>query len=73
VQIALVLMPVLVLFSRVIGGAQFTLVLSPLLAVVLALTALIAAVVVLDGESTWLEGACLVGLYVVIATCFWWG
>jgi Ca2+:H+ antiporter len=73
VQIALVLIPALVLLSGVIGGAQLTLVLSPLLGVVLALTTLIAAFVVLDGESTWLEGACLVGLYVVIAASFWWG
>ena len=73
VQIALVLIPALVLLSAVIGGAQLTLVLSPLLGVVLALTTLIAAFVVLDGESTWLEGACLVGLYVVIAASFWWG
>ena len=73
VQIALVLIPALVLLSGVIGGAQLTLVLSPLLGVVLALTTLIAAFLVLDGESTWLEGACLVGLYVVIAASFWWG
>jgi len=73
VQIALVLIPVLVLSSGLIGGAQLTLVLSPFLAVVLALTTLIAAIVVLDGESTWLEGACLVALYVVIAASFWWG
>jgi Ca2+:H+ antiporter len=73
VQIALFLIPALVLLSPVIGGAQLTLVLSPLLAVVLALTTLIAAVAVLDGESTWIEGACLVGLYVVMATSFWWG
>jgi len=73
VQIALLLIPVLVLLSGILGGAQLTLVLSPLLAVVLALTTLVAAVVVLDGESTWLEGACLVGLYVVIGTAFWWG
>jgi len=73
VQIALVLIPALVLLSGVVGGAQLTLVLSPLLAVVLALTTLIAALVVLDGESTWLEGACLLGLYVVIAASFWWG
>jgi Ca2+:H+ antiporter len=73
VQIALVLIPALVLLSGVIGGAQLTLVLSPLLGVVLALTTLITAFVVLDGESTWLEGACLVGLYVVIAASFWWG
>lgn len=73
IQIALLLIPALVLLSGVLGGAHLTLVLSPLLAVVLALTTLIAAVVVLDGESTWLEGICLVGLYVVIATAFWWG
>ena len=73
VQIALVLIPALVLLSGVIGGAQLTLVLSPLLGIVLAITTLIAAFVVLDGESTWLEGACLVGLYVVIAASFWWG
>jgi Ca2+:H+ antiporter len=73
VQIALVLIPALVLLSGVIGGAQLTLVLSPLLGIVLAITTLIAAFVVLDGESTWLEGFCLVGLYVVIAASFWWG
>ena len=73
VQIALVLIPALVLLSGVIGGAQLSLVLPPFLAVVLALTTLIAAVTVLDGESNWLEGACLVGLYVVIAASFWWG
>ena len=73
VQIALLLIPALVLLSGVLGGAHLTLVLSPLLAVVLALTTFIAAIVVLDGESTWLEGVCLVSLYVVIATSFWWG
>lgn len=73
VQIALVLIPALVLLSPVLGGTSLTLVLSPLLVVVLGLTAFVAVVVVFDGESTWLEGACLVGLYVVIATAFWWG
>lgn len=73
VQIALVLIPALVLLSGVIGGAHLTLVLPPLMAVVLGLTTFIAALVVLDGESNWVEGACLVGLYVVIASSFWWG
>ena len=49
VQIALVLIPALVLLSGVIGGAELTLVLSPLLGIVLAITTLIAAFVVLDG------------------------
>ena len=31
------------------------------------------AVVVYDGESTWEEGAILVGFYVVVAASFWWG
>ncbi len=72
-QIALVLIPVLVLASPLIGGPALTLALSPLLLVTLVLSALVAVLVVFDGESTWLEGACLVGLYVVVAAAFWWG
>ena len=29
--------------------------------------------VIIDGESDWLEGAALLGLYAVIAASFWWG
>jgi Ca2+:H+ antiporter len=72
-QIALVLAPVLVLISPLIGGAAFTLVFPPLLIVTLAISTLIIAVVILDGESNWLEGAALIGLYVVVAASFWWG
>jgi len=72
-QIALVLAPVVVLVSPLIGGAAFTLVFPPLLVVALALAALVAVLVVFDGESTWLEGAALVVLYAVIAAGFWWG
>ncbi|BEP14694.1 calcium/proton exchanger [Acidothermaceae bacterium B102] len=72
-QIALVLAPVLVLISPLIGGAAFTLVFPPLLIVALVIATIIIAVVILDGESNWLEGASLVGLYAVIATSFWWG
>jgi Ca2+:H+ antiporter len=72
-QIALVLAPVLVLISPLIGGAAFTLVFPPLLIVALVISVLIIAVVILDGESNWLEGSALIGLYVVIAASFWWG
>lgn len=72
-QIALVLFPALVLLSHVVGGSVLTLVLSPLLVVALALSAIVAVIVVFDGESTWLEGVTLVGLYAVIAAAFWWG
>jgi len=39
----------------------------------LGLAALLSTVITYDGESTWLEGLALVGLYVIIATSFWWG
>lgn len=72
-QVALALVPVLVLLSHVIGGAHMTLVLPPMLVVALALTALLETIIVYDGESTWVEGAALVGLYAILAASFWWG
>jgi Ca2+:H+ antiporter len=73
VQIALVLAPALVLISQIFGLASLTLVLSPLLVVVLLLSVILAAFIAFDGESTWLEGASLIVLYVIVATAFWWG
>jgi len=72
-QMALALIPVLVLLSYVLGGAHLTLVLPPLLVAVLFLAAIVSALIVVDGESTWLEGIILIGLYGVIAASFWWG
>jgi len=72
-QIALVLAPALVLLSYVIGGAAFTLVFPPLLVTTLVASVLAVAFIIIDAESVWLEGAALLGLYVVIAASFWWG
>jgi Ca2+:H+ antiporter len=72
-QVALALTPVLVLVSLLFGGATLTLVVPPLFVAALALTALLAAVVVMDGESTWLEGVALVGMYAILAASVWWG
>jgi Ca2+:H+ antiporter len=71
-QIALLLTPLLV-FGSLFFATSLTLVFPTLLAIVLLLAAGITSLVVYDGESTWEEGALLVGLYVVIATSFWWG
>ena len=71
-QIALFLTPVLV-FVSLLFATTLTLAFPTLLAIVLLMAAAIAALVVYDGESTWEEGAILVGLYVVIAASFWWG
>jgi Ca2+:H+ antiporter len=72
-QVALALTPALVLASLVLGGSTLTLVLSPLLVAALALATLLTALEVTDGESTWLEGVALVGLYVIVAASVWWG
>ncbi|HWE60411.1 MAG TPA: sodium:proton exchanger [Chloroflexota bacterium] len=72
-QVALALIPVLVLLSFVVGSVHLTLVLSPLLLGSLLLAAILIGLVVYDGESTWLEGVALIGLYVIIAAGFWWG
>jgi Ca2+:H+ antiporter len=72
-QVALALTPVLVLVSFFFTPVVLTLVLPPLLVVGLALTAILSALIVYDGESNWLEGVALIGLYVMIAISFWWG
>lgn len=72
-QIAIALTPALVLISLFIGGGALTLVLSPLLLGAVFLAALIATLIVFDGESTWLEGLALLGLYVIIAASVWYG
>jgi Ca2+:H+ antiporter len=72
-QVALVVIPVIVLASWFITGAVFTLVLPPLLLAALFLTAILGAVIVFDGRADLVEGAALVGLYGIIAAAFWWG
>jgi Ca2+:H+ antiporter len=71
-QVALALTPVLV-FVSLVFATHLTLVFPTLLALVLLISAILGALVVNDGESTWQEGTVLVGFYVVIAASFWWG
>src|SRR5262249_44671469 len=71
--IALCVIPSLVLLSFVLGGVVLTLALPPLLIAALLLTTLTSAIIVNDGETIWLEGVALVGLYGIIAAAFWWG
>ena len=72
-QIALVLAPVLVLISPLIGGPAFTLVFAPMLVTTVGIATLSVLYLISDGESDWLEGSAMVGLYVLVATAFWWG
>ena len=72
-QIALALFPMLVLLSFFLGGAILSFVLSPMLLACFALAVIVSAFIVFDGESIWLEGVALIGLYCLIAAAFWWG
>jgi Ca2+:H+ antiporter len=72
-QIALGLFPLLVLLSFFLGGSILSFVITPMLLVSLALSVIVSAFIILDGESIWLEGLALIGLYLLIAASFWWG
>jgi Ca2+:H+ antiporter len=72
-QIALLLVPVLMLLSTVLGGPILTLVAPMLLIAALALAAVLGALIVFDGESTYVEGMALIGLYIIIAASVWYG
>ena len=68
-QIALFVAPVLVFLSVVMGNPM-TLVFNPFEIVALFAGVLIAVFVSQDGESNWLEGAQLLGLYTILALAF---
>jgi Ca2+:H+ antiporter len=72
-QIAVLLAPALVLLSPAIGGPAFTLVFSPMLMASVAVSVGVVAFLISDGVSDWLEGATMIGLYILIAAAFWWG
>ena len=71
-QVSLALTPVIV-FASLFFSTHLTLVFPTLLALVLVVSAILGALIVDDGASTWQEGVVLVGFYVVIAASFWWG
>jgi Ca2+:H+ antiporter len=72
-QIALLLTPALVLADRFVGEGGLTLVFPPLQVAALAVAIIVVNTVVYDGESTWLEGVALIGLYGILVAAFWWG
>lgn len=73
-QVAIALIPVLVLVSFFFfEGAPFTLTIPPVMAAALALSVLVVTLVCVDGRADIVDGAALVGLYVLIAAIFWWG
>jgi Ca2+:H+ antiporter len=70
-QVALGVAPALV-FISLLGPHHFDLVFPVIQVLALAAAVTITALIALDGESNWLEGAQLVAVYVIIATSFWY-
>jgi len=68
-QIALFVAPVLVFLSLLLGH-PLTLEFNGFELIALTASAIIAALVSLDGESNWLEGAMLLAVYVILGLAF---
>ncbi len=70
IQIALLVAPILVIASFLIGKPMDLVIHSPLELAGLVGAALITASVARDGETNWLEGTMLLGVYLLLALAF---
>ncbi len=70
-QIALFVVPVLVLLSTALTGNALDLVFGPFSLVALVMTAMIANYISADGICHWLEGVQLIAVYLLIAIAFY--
>jgi Ca2+:H+ antiporter len=69
IQIALFVAPALV-FISLLFNQTLLLVFNPLELIALFAASIIAALIALDGESNWLEGAMLLAIYLIIGLAF---
>jgi Ca2+:H+ antiporter len=69
-QIALLVAPVLVLYSWILGRPM-SLVLNPLEITAITVSVLATSMVVVDGESNWVEGLQLLSVYLILALAFY--
>jgi Ca2+:H+ antiporter len=71
IQVALLVAPVLVIASRMIGPQPMDLVFSPAEVLAVFVAVLITAQIAGDGESNWLEGVQLIAVYLILAMAFY--
>ncbi|MFV1995481.1 MAG: cation transporter, partial [Verrucomicrobiales bacterium] len=71
IQVALFVAPVLVLLSHFIGPAPMDLVFTLPEVIAVALAVAITSQIAGDGESNWLEGVLLLGVYAILAVVFY--
>jgi len=72
VQLALLVAPLLVLLSYFTGPAPMSLEFGAGLVLTVLVAVIIAGQVASDGRADWLRGVQLLGLYVILATLFWY-
>ncbi len=70
IQVALVIAPLLVLVSWVVGHPMTLVFSNPLDLFAIACAAFIVNAVASDGETTWFEGVLLVGVYLLFSLAF---
>jgi len=68
-QIALLVAPLLV-FASYLFGAPLDLIFTPFEVAAVTISVLIVGFVAMDGESNWMEGVMLVGVYLMLAIAF---
>lgn len=68
-QVALFVAPVLV-FASYLWGPPLDLIFTPFEVAAVALSVLVVGFVAMDGESHWMEGIMLVGVYLILALAF---
>lgn len=70
-QVALLLIPLLVIIGWGMGNNEMTLAFDTFQVIVLFVSVLLVNYLIGDGKSHWLEGLILTCLYAIIATCAW--
>lgn len=70
-QVALLLIPLLVIIGWGMGKQDMTLAFDTFQVIVLFVSVLLVNYLIGDGKSHWLEGLILTCLYAIIATCAW--
>ncbi len=70
IQVALLVAPLLVLLSHVIGHPMDLVFASPLEMIAIAAVALIVNTIAHDGQATWFEGVMLLSVYAILGLAF---
>ena len=70
-QIALLVTPVLVFSSSVIGPQTLDLHFTTMEVLAVVVSVLVVALVAVDGQSHWMEGVLLVAVYLILALAFY--